>query len=122
MGRRRSSDPQIQAKWRQLLAEHACSGVSVSAFARSRGVSRESLYKWRRWFREQEESPLLPAPTTSSEVGVTAGFVQLRVLKPASATRRDGMTIELPCGTRLHLEPGFEACAVGQLLTLLRST
>ena len=122
MDRRCSNDPQIQARWRQLLVEHASSGVSLAAFARSRGVSRESLYKWRRWFRHQEEGLLLPAPAAPSEVDVSSEFVQLRVEEPASTMRRDRMTVELPCGTWLHLEPGFEASAVGQLLTLLRST
>lgn len=64
MGKQRS-----RRSWRRICQEFEGSGLTVAQFARRRGVSRQSLYRWRREF----STPSRPASASL----VAAGFVEL---------------------------------------------
>ena len=103
-----STNPAIIERWRRRVTAQAASGLTVRVFAQQRGIGADSLYRWRTWFRQQREAaPQLPA------------LVEVRVVddddQPAVAT----MVVELTSGRRLRLEPGFDADAVGRLVTVL---
>ena len=90
-----STNPAIVERWRRRVTAQAASGLTVRVFAQQRGIGADSLYRWRTWFRQQREAaPQLPA------------LVEV-------------MVVELTSGRRLRLEPGFDANAVGRLVTVL---
>lgn len=72
---------------RAILSEVTASGLSVSEFARRRGLARDLLFRWRREERER----VVPV------VGQT-GFIALSLPAPHCAT---GIEIVLGCGVRL---------------------
>jgi hypothetical protein len=83
--RRRWSDGEKRA----LLSELAASGLSVSEFARRRGLARDLLFRWRREERER----------SASSSGV-AGFIPLSLPGPKSSADQ-GIEIVLASGVRL---------------------
>ena len=83
--RRRWSDDEK----RSLLSDLSASGLSVSEFARLRGLSRDLLFRWRRGERDRITS-----------TNVATGFVPLALPAPGGGVDR-GIEIVLASGVRL---------------------
>lgn len=83
--RRRWSDGEKRA----LLSELGASGLSVSEFARRRGLARDLLFRWRREERDR----------SASSRSVT-GFIPLSLPGPKSGADQ-GVEIVLASGVRL---------------------
>jgi hypothetical protein len=100
-----SKNPEIQAQWRQRLADWRESGLSVQRFASERDFSAPSLWFWRRWLEDQpQQSP---------------AFVELKVEEEALAPSQDTMVVALCRGRLVYLRPGFDASSVARLVTTL---
>lgn len=50
-----------QLYWRQMVDEHAASGLTQVAFATQHGISVKGLHRWRKRFRDEAQAASLPA-------------------------------------------------------------
>lgn len=99
------------AYWRELVREHAESGLTQAAFCAARGVSRKSLQRWRSKLRKHDEAALLPA--------VVEVVVEPTPVPPKPLPVRD---LELLVGgdCSLFFAPGTAPDYVADLVVALR--
>jgi transposase-like protein len=93
---------------RRVIGELESSGKSLAAFAGERGLSRWTLYKWRRrveGFRE--------------EAAGGERFVELRIAGVDGAAGT--IAVELKTGVRLQVPRGFEEDHLRRLVAVLLS-
>ena len=97
-------------QWAEWIDEQACSGLTISAFCDSIGVSENSFYVWRRKLRSRKDE---------FTTGTAAGLVELTVVDAGVCPRGmpDGVEIDLPCGAVVRV-PG-DAGLLGQVLGVL---
>ena len=100
-GRRRRYDPEEKAR---LVARAFAPGVSVTAFARERGVDPSLLYRWRRRMGASTAPAVSFAP-----VIVTADA-------PRSAPRADRVEIVLGNGRRMLVSETVDAAALARII------
>lgn len=91
-----------------LLAEHANSGISLAAFARSHGIREGTLYYWSR--RLRSHSP-------AGKPGPRLAPVKLIPDRPDSPV----LEIELRSGHTLRLFSGLDKTELTNLLSVLAS-
>jgi len=109
MGRHKEED---LARWRGLVSEQATSGKSVAAFCGERGLRDWQLYEWKKRLRETEATSFVAV-----EVSVPAGLVA-----PAAASvPMVGIELRHRRGWSLIVEPGFDACHLRRLLSVLET-
>ncbi len=63
----RQPDPAVRSRWQSLLELQPRSGLTVTQFCDSHGVSTASFYQWRRRLREQNEKPVQEAKTLAAD-------------------------------------------------------
>ena len=86
----RKVDPEKRRLWAARLRRQASSGMTVSEFCESEGVSKPSFYHWRRKLKEDvEERQLL------------GGFQPLQLVSPPAA-----MTVRLNNGAIIEVSGG----------------
>lgn len=97
----------VRHMWQERLQRFERAGLSVRAFCDDEGVSQASFYNWRRRLAQQQ--------TQAATNGVPA-FQAVRV-----RTVGAGLTIELPCGTRVQVAADQIdlACAVVREVALV---
>lgn len=71
-----------EARWREVLARQAASGLSVRAFCRQESIREPSFYFWRRTLREREAkqppaAAFVPAVVRELPVGEEAIVIKL---------------------------------------------
>jgi transposase-like protein len=44
----------LREQWRERIAEHARSGVSIKQFCKARGIAEHAFYYWRKRLRQDE--------------------------------------------------------------------
>jgi hypothetical protein len=93
-------------KWRELISEQACSGQTVTAFCRKRGLCRPYFFVWKKRLREDTTTKFLE--------------VQLRETTP-SAVRDTRVEIRLSNGRSLVVGRGFDVEHVRALLALVET-
>jgi transposase-like protein len=100
MGRQRR-DPERERFWREAVAGHRKSGLSVRAFCRQRGLSEPNFYAWRRQLEERDG------------VQRPAKFVPVEVVSEAmiEVVLRNGVVVRLPASS----EPNTVARLVSAL-------
>ena len=90
------ANPEVQSRWRGLIAEQGESGETVEAFCRERGLTTSQFYTWRKRLR-----------------GSVAGrFLEVQIAKPAARpapTKRGAIEIRLGAGRCVLVEPDFDA-------------
>ncbi len=99
---KRSASPRDQ--WRELIAEHARSGVSIKQFCKERGFSAWSFYSWRKRLRETE-------PVRFALVDRTG----------AAHAPEWNLELTLPSGERLRIGAGVDAVMLRTVLEALRA-
>jgi len=109
-GKRRRYSPEFK---RQVVAEAAVPGVSVSAVARCHGLNANLIFNWRPRFGATELSTFVPAvivPDAPSDVAV-----------PNGTQDGSGGRMEVVCldGRRIILGPDFDASALNRLLSVV---
>jgi hypothetical protein len=112
MGRYREEEV---LRWRSLVSEQAESGRSVAAFCVERGLRDWQLYEWKKRLRQTEATPTAAASFVAVEVSVPAAPVD-----PAEASVPVvGIELRHRRGWSLMIEPGFDACHLSRLLSVL---
>lgn len=82
-------------RWRSVVAEQEKSGESVTGYCARRGLSRWTLYEWRRRLRAERARSFVPITVVA------------RASAPATAPGA-GVEVVLASGRRLRLERGFD--------------
>ncbi len=93
------------AYWRERIAEHERSEMSVQQFCKERGVTEQSFYVWRKRLRKQE-------PTRFALVETGAA-----VCKPVVKT---GLELILATGERLQIGADVDPILLRRVLEALR--
>jgi hypothetical protein len=107
-------DPRILERWRTIFATWQTSGLSVTAFCRSRDLNLSSFYRWRNILDALDRSsatrprpPAKPQPSPS--------FVPVRVVPDAV------VEVILASGLRLRVPLAAEAGPVARLVHALEA-
>lgn len=90
-------DSQREARWRQILAKQAASGLSVREFCRRQNLTEASFYFWRRTIAERDGEPVREAPERST----LPTFLPVRVSGEVPSTA--AISIEVAGGRVLKL-------------------
>ena len=105
-----------RADYEKLLAEYGASGLSLRAFAESKGIKPGTLYAWHRRLRprvtrqKQKKSTLVP-------VRLVGGVEEAAPTQPVTTARSFEVTIP---GERVVSVPiGFDAEELRRLLAVL---
>jgi len=93
-----------KAYWRERIAEHERSGMSVQQFCKERGVTEQSFYVWRKRLRKQE-------PTR---------FALVEMAAAGQAARRAELELVLVTGERLQIGADVDATLLRRVLEALR--
>lgn len=91
--------------WRERIAEHERSGLSVKEFCKERGVTAWSFYSWRKRLRE-------------------AGPVRFALIERAPLRQQSALEVQLEVvlasGEQLRIGAGVEAATLRVVLEALR--
>ena len=98
------------AKWRGLFLEQLSSGQTVAAFCRDRGIRDSQFYDWKKRLRK----------------GEAVNFVEVELKecgeqRMPAPERYPAIEIRLSKGRSILVEPGFDACHLRALLTVLET-
>ena len=96
-----SGSPRDQ--WRERIAEHARSGLSIKQFCKDRGIAEPAFYGWRKRLRETE-------PVRFALVDRTA----------APQSWEWNLELTLVTGERLRIGAGVDAVTLRTVLEALR--
>jgi hypothetical protein len=97
--------PERERFWREAVAGHKKSGMSVRAFCVERGLSEPSFYAWRRELTLRGRAPRTPAAT----------FVPVQVVADSL------VEVVLPNGVVVRVPPATDAATVARLVAALGS-
>jgi len=93
-------------QWRERLAEHGRSGLTVKQFCQERGITQWAFYAWRKRLREQGAVRFAL---------VERGRIQR---EPAPAS---GLELILTTGERLRIGAGVDSATLRTVLEALRA-
>ncbi len=99
-----ASAPAKADEWRQRLAEHGRSGLTVKQFCQERGITQWSFYAWRKRLREHGT--------------VRFALVERGRQEPAPAA---GLELILTTGERLRIGAGVNCATLRAVLDVLRA-
>jgi len=94
----RSVDLKRVAAWRQRVERFARSGLPVTRFCATEGVSVASFYLWRKKFAAAAKGESKPRPAA----------VDAQAFAPVTLVGASTLVVELPGGTRLQVPAGNE--------------
>jgi transposase len=91
-------------QWRERIAEHARSGLSIKQFCKDRGVAEHAFYAWRKRLRE-------------------TGAVRFALVDRTGAAQAPESNLELllVSGERLRIGAGVDAATLRTVLEALRA-
>lgn len=90
---------------RSVLEDQGRSGLSVSAFARERGLDPQRLYSWRRQL--------------TATVEATKAFIE--VVRPCATPSESALEVVLVSGDRIRVQGGVEGGLLRTVVKVLRS-
>lgn len=104
-------DPQLEARWRDVLDQQRSSGLTVQSFCRREGLGESSFYFWRRTIAGRDakrqsvsQSPPRPADSRRDARGmIEPAFVPVTLAHVSSLDARHTIMIELRGGRTLRL-------------------
>jgi len=102
------------AKWTKLIEEQISSGLPATRFCRERGIPISTMFVWKRKLREAGADPAAGGPARPA-------FVEAVVRESVSARGDGGVTIELACGRRVRVGPGFDRGVLLDVLGVLEA-
>lgn len=109
MAARQSRDPELERRWRDLIARWERSDLTVRDFCADHRVSEPSFYGWRRELAARDRQKGPPAPPVPT-------FVPVRVVPPAV------IEVVLPTGVVVRAPLGTDPAAVARLVAALGAT
>ena len=92
--------------WREQIAQHERSGVSVPEFCKERGIKEQAFYVWRKRIREQQPVRFALVETAPAEREPKMGA---------------GLEVVLARGERLRIGSGVDLTLLRQVLEALRA-
>ena len=99
-------NPLVLNHWRTIFAEQRRSGLTITAFCRSRKIVKSSFHRWRNTLEQFDRPSAKPA------------FVPVRVVAEATTV----VEVILPSGIRLRVPLGADASQVSRLAHALGAT
>lgn len=114
------------ARWRALVEEQAASGLPATRFCRERGIPISTMFVWKRKLRAAGGGAEGETVAGGSAAGGPA-FLEAIVRHGgetrarADAAAASGVTIELSCGRRVLVSPGFDRGLLLDVLGVLES-
>jgi transposase-like protein len=93
-------------QWRERIAEHARSGMSVRRFCKERGVAEHLFFYWRKRLR-------------SSQQPVRFALVERAAASP-EINSPAGLELMLTTGERLRIGAGVDAATLRTVVEILR--
>jgi hypothetical protein len=99
-------------RWRPIIADWRSSGLSVTAFCRSRNINKSGFHRWRTILEQLDRSPT-SAPPIPAEPQSPPAFVPLRVIPDAV------VEVILPSGLQLRLPLSADAQQLARLVHAL---
>lgn len=117
------SKAETERFYRRLVREQERSGLTIRAFARSRGMAAGTLSFWRHELRQRDAAA---ARDKSAEpqfvpVHVLADEAPSGVRSPAASSRRSSYEVLLGRGRVLRLPPDFDDSRVAALVRAVAS-
>ena len=103
-------NPLVLNHWRTIFAEHQHSGLTITAFCRSRKIVKSSFHRWRNTLEQLDTARAKPTPSPA--------FVPVRVVAEATTV----VEVILPPGIRLRVPLGADASQVSRLAHALGAT
>jgi transposase-like protein len=92
------------AYWRERIAEHERSGMSVQQFCKERGMTEQSFYVWRKRLRKQQ-----PPRFALVETGAAS-----------QTARKAGLELMLVTGERLQIGADVDPTLLRRVVEALR--
>jgi hypothetical protein len=102
-------------RWRSIIADWRRSGLSVTAFCRSRHVNKSGFHRWRNILNQLDRSSTAPPPTPA-EPRSSPSFVPLRVIPDAL------IEVILPSGLQLRVPLSADVRQLACLVLALGAT
>jgi transposase-like protein len=101
------------AFWREQVAEHERSGVTVREYCRRAGLNEHSFYNWRAQLER-----------ASAQRRTQPASVQFAVIEASKSVLTGPARIEitLPSGEQIRIAEGADAATLRLVLTALRAT
>jgi len=116
-------DRRHEARWRRIIGEQGCSGLSIRQFCR-RGKLRETAFYFRRrelQRRQVEDSTRRAEQDQRQPTDATAApaFVSVRVQGHVGSTAAGRIEIELSGGRRVHVAAPVDRQALADVVAVL---
>ncbi len=105
--------------WRELLARHAGSGLSVRQFCGAEGVSEQSFYQWRKRFAAATRPVVDNASSVASRPSVQDGSGLFLPMGLLGGSPRAKLEILHPTGCRVRLVGAVSAQDLRVVLEVL---
>ena len=107
-------NPLVLNHWRTIFAEHRRSGLTITAFCRSRKIVKSSFHRWRNTLEQLDTARAKPTPSPAS--------VPVRVVPEAVTVTVTVIEVILPSGIRLRVPLHADASQVSRLAHALGAT
>lgn len=104
--------PHRLERWRTIVADWRSSGLSVTAFCRSRNVNKSGFHRWRSIIDQLDHTSATP-PLTLAEPKATPSFVPVRVIPDCV------VEVVLPSGLQLRVPLSADAQQLARLVLAL---
>ena len=96
--------PLVLAHWRAIFAEHRRSGLSITAFCKSRKIVKSSFHRWRSTLEQLDPARVKPKLSPS--------FVPVRVVPEVVGV----VEVLLPSGIQLRVPLNADASQIARLV------
>jgi len=107
--------PHHVERWRTIIADWRSSGLSVTAFCRSRNVNKSGFHRWRSTIDQLDHTPATPPPALA-EPKSSPSFVPVRVIPDTF------VEVILPSGLQLRVPLSADAQQLARLVLTLGAT
>jgi len=111
----RGRDLATERRWRALVAEQDCSGLTIAAFCLNHELACSAFHYWKRELRTRDAQRRSARPT--------ARFLPVVVTDvPSASSAPSALPLELalPSGEVLRVPAGFDSATLAQVLAVLR--
>lgn len=108
-------DPRFVERWRTIIDAWRSSGLSVTAFCRSRQVCKSGFHRWRTILDQLDHNPATP-PRPVDEPKPAPVFVPVRVVPDAV------VEVILPSGLQLRVPLSADPQQLARLVLALGAT
>jgi transposase-like protein len=102
------SGPNKNDQWRERIAEHERSGMSVQKFCKERGIREHVFFHWRKRLRKQQQP-------------VRFALVEKGAVRQAPAPEEADLELVLATGERLRIGAGVNATTLRTVLEAFRA-